>query len=106
MLYALVAEKLLAGEVVISGGRLYYCTSTGRFTERTVALDGRARDAAALVAETVDAAIAEPFLPAAPDKRQCEFCDFRIVCGPHEQRRTALKPAGRLKRLNGLRDMS
>ena len=53
-----------------------------------------ARDAAIQVAEAVGEAVAQPFLPAAPDKGQCELCDYRVVCGPHEERRTARKPQG------------
>ena len=90
LLYALAAEKLFADEVVTSG-RLYFCTSTGGFTEQIVPLDEQSRDAIYRVAETVGEAIAKPFLPAAPDNGQCDGCDYRVVCGPHEERRTARK---------------
>ena len=67
MLYALAAEKLFAGEgTVVTAGRLYFCTSTGGFSEQVVPLDERARDAAAQVAEAIGDAINRPFLPAAP----------------------------------------
>ena len=90
LLYALAAEKLFAGETVTSG-RLYFCTSTGGFAEQVVPLNERSRDAACQVAEAVGEALAQPFLPAAPDNGQCDICDYRVVCGPHEERRTARK---------------
>ena len=40
---------------------------------------------------------------AAPDKRQCDLCDFRVVCGPYEERRVARKPQGNLEPLLALR---
>ncbi len=46
LLYALVAEKLFAGEAEISAGRLYFCTARGGFTELEVALDDAAVETA------------------------------------------------------------
>ncbi len=103
LLYALAAEKLFAGEVRISSGRLYFCTSAGGFAEQVVVVDERARAAAAQVADAIGDAVAHPFLPAAPDKRQCDLCDFRVVCGPYEERRAARKPRRNLERLLALR---
>ena len=57
VLYALAAEKLFAGEGKVTEGRLYFCTSTGGFSEQVVRLDERARDAAVQVAEAVGDAI-------------------------------------------------
>ena len=91
LLYALAAEKLLSGQGKVTGGRLYFCTSNGGFSERVVELDERARDAADDVAEAVSTAVAGPFLPAAPEKRQCDWCDYRVVCGPYEELRAARK---------------
>jgi ATP-dependent helicase/nuclease subunit B len=103
LLYALAAEKLFAGEAKISSGRLYFCTSAGGFSEQVVGLDDRARAAAVQLADTIGDAVAQPFLPAAPDKRQCDLCDFRVVCGPYEERRAARKPQGNLEPLLALR---
>jgi RecB family exonuclease len=102
VLYALAAEKLFPHEAV-SSGRLYFCTSTGGYIERVVPLDEQSRDAINRVAETVGEAIAQPFLPAAPEKGQCDRCDYRCVCGPHEERRTARKAPARLKPLLAIR---
>jgi ATP-dependent helicase/nuclease subunit B len=103
LLYALAAEKLFTGQAKISSGRLYFCTSAGGFAEQVVVLDDQARAAAGQVAEAIGDAVAQPFLPAAPDKRQCDLCDFRVVCGPYEERRTARKPQGNLEPLLALR---
>jgi RecB family exonuclease len=97
VLYALAAEKLFAGEGKVTAGRLYFCTSTGGFSEQVVLLNGRARDAAVQVAEAIADAVERPFLPAAPGKRQCEHCDYRAVCGPYEEYRSARKPQGNLE---------
>src|SRR6516164_6302668 len=102
LLYALAAEKLFADEVVTSG-RLYFCTSTGGFTEQVVPLDEQSRGTIDRVAETVGEAVAKPFLPAAPENGQCDLCDYRIVCGPHEERRTARKVQTRLEPLLAIR---
>ncbi len=105
ILYALAAEKLLP-EDRIESGRLYYCTTAGGFEEREVPLDDRSRRSAALVAEVVDAALREPFLPAAPAKDACRFCDYKSVCGPYEEQRIERKWAGheQLERLRELRE--
>jgi ATP-dependent helicase/nuclease subunit B len=103
VLYALAAEKLFAGEGEVSEGRLYFCTSAGQFSEQVVALDERARNAAADVATAIGQAIERPFLPAAPSEGQCEGCDYRAVCGPYEELRSARKPQGDLELLQGLR---
>jgi ATP-dependent helicase/nuclease subunit B len=99
LFYALAAEKLFAGQATVSSGRLYFCTSAGGFGEHIVPLDGQARAAAIQVAEAVGEAVAHAFLPAAPGERQCDLCDNRIVCGPHEERRAKRKPQERLEPL-------
>ena len=68
-----------------------------------VPLDESGRAAAVQIAETIGDAVAGPFLPAAPDKGQCDLCDFRVVCGPYEERRAARKPQGNLEPLLALR---
>ena len=104
LLYALVAEKLFAGEAEISAGRLYFCTARGGFVELEVALDDPARAAAVQVAETIGDAITSGFLPAFPDEGECGRCDYRAVCGPHEEHRIQRKrAAGRVEPLLALR---
>lgn len=104
LLYALAAEKILPKKAKVEEGRLYFFTSRGDFKVETVYLNDRARAAASDIADIIGDAIAAPFLPAAPDKSACESCDYRIVCGPYEARRTSRKPQANLDRLNSLRE--
>jgi CRISPR/Cas system-associated exonuclease Cas4 (RecB family) len=103
LFYALAAEKLFAGEAEISCGRLYFCTSRGGFAALEIAVDDPARASAMQVANTIGAAIADAFLPAYPAKDECARCEYRVVCGPHEERRVALKPRGGMEPLIALR---
>jgi len=104
VLYALAAEQLFS-DAQIESGRLYYCTSTGGFEEREVPLDAAARESARVVARSVGEALSEPFLPAAPDKGECRYCDYRAVCGPYEELRTARKWKPPLAPLAALRKL-
>jgi ATP-dependent helicase/nuclease subunit B len=102
VLYARALEAMFPDRSVV-GGRLYYCTAKGRFEERFVPLDDEARDAIALVAKTLGAYIEQGFLPAAPSEGECAKCDYRAVCGPAEERRSARKHAQMLGPLKLLR---
>ena len=90
----------------VESGRLYYCTSAGGYEERVVPLDGEARRAADLVARTIGDALGAAFLPAAPARGACRFCDYRLVCGPYEELRTSRKPSGELAPLAALRELA
>lgn len=102
VLYALTIEKLFPGRKV-KEGRLYYCTAAGDFSKIDMPLDESARAAAKLVASTIGEAISTGFLPAAPAKDACRYCDYRTVCGPYEEIRTKRKSKDRLKGLIELR---
>ena len=102
VLYGLAVEQLLGARVVES--RLYYCTRTGGFGERVVALSGEARGRGTEVLGLIDRAIAAGFLPPAPRARACGICDFRDVCGPNEEIRVKLKEQARMDELRALRD--
>lgn len=103
VLYALALEQLFPGAHVASG-RLDYCTSHGGFAHVEIALDDRAREAAALLAKTIGDAVETGFLPAYPaDERLCQRCDYLPVCGPHEWPRVAQKPKDRVEPLVRLR---
>ena len=78
---------------------------TGGFEERDVPLGDAARAAAGVVAKTIGSALDEPFLPAAPEKGACQWCDYRPVCGPHEELRTRKKYAPPLAPLRALREL-
>jgi hypothetical protein len=101
VLYSLAAEALLGQRVV--EGRLFYCTREGGFGERVVRMDERARGAGLGVLETIDRAVTGGFLPPAPRARACDYCDFREVCGPWEERRARGKDQGPLAGLDELR---
>jgi RecB family exonuclease len=90
VLYALVLERLFAGAKVGSG-RLSYCTSKGEFRVVEVALDQAARDAAALLSSALGEHFARGLFPAAPAKGACQYCDFRLICGPYEEHRARTK---------------
>ena len=102
VLYGLAVEQLLGARVVES--RPYYCTRTGGFGERVVALSGEARGRGTEVLGLIDRAIAAGFLPPAPRTRACGICDFRDVCGPNEEIRVKLKEQARMDELRALRD--
>ncbi len=104
VLYALAAEKLFP-DAEVEGGRLYFCTSAGGFSIRDVPLDEAARRSAATLAGVIDTALSVPFLPAAPSEGACRWCDFRVVCGPYEEVRTARKPRAEIAPLEMLRDL-
>ena len=103
VLYGMAVERCL-GETV-DEARLFYCTADGRYSERSVTLDAGARRKGMEVLEIIDRALEEGFLPAAPKKGACRWCDFRVVCGPHEERRVARKDQAGLSELRALREM-
>jgi CRISPR/Cas system-associated exonuclease Cas4 (RecB family) len=100
--YALALEKLFP-EATVEAGRLYYCTSAGGFEEVVIPLNEEARRAVGVVADVIGKALKEGFLPAAPEPGACEYCDYRVVCGPYEEMRTARKSPERLTALRVLR---
>ena len=103
VLYSLAAEQALGAPV--TSGRLFYCTAPGGFTDHEIPINEANRRAGLEALEIVDRAIELGFLPAAPAPRACGWCDFRPVCGPHEEQRVAVKPADKLGDLEALRDM-
>ncbi|MCA9606505.1 MAG: PD-(D/E)XK nuclease family protein, partial [Myxococcales bacterium] len=104
VLYARALEAMQP-ERTVSGGRLYYCTARGRFTEHGVPLGRTARDAVRTLAETLAESMEHGFLPALPSRDACERCDYRRVCGPAEARRTAHKEHRGTAGLNRLRKL-
>jgi len=103
LLYALAAERLFPDDPVVAS-RLWFCTARGGFEERSLVLDREARSAATVVARTVGDALESGFLPAAPREGACRWCDYRSVCGPHEERRTDGKPRAQVAPLLQLRE--
>jgi ATP-dependent helicase/DNAse subunit B len=106
LLYALAAEQALPGpERSVSAGRLFYCTQRGGYEAVEVELGTAGRSAVLEVVETVDEAIADGRLPAAPREGACLWCDYRLVCGPYEEQRVARKRGDALARLERIRSM-
>ena len=103
VLYSLAVEQALATSV--ASGRLFYCTAAGGFTEHEIPINESNRRAGLEALEIVDRAIELGFLPAAPAARACGWCDFRPVCGPHEESRLRVKPTDKLGDLEALRGM-
>ena len=102
VLYGLAVERLFAAPVRES--RLFYCTRAGGFSERVVPMTPEARRRGVDVLALIDRAVAVGFLPAAPRARACGICDFRDVCGPHEEARIRLKDPARMDALRVLRE--
>jgi hypothetical protein len=90
LLYAMAAEELFGKPVKLS--RLYYCTQRGGYTPVSVAVTDGARQDLERALRIIDDGIASGRLPAAPSEGQCEWCDFRMVCGPREEERVRRKP--------------
>jgi ATP-dependent helicase/nuclease subunit B len=103
VLYSLAVERALG--LPVECGRLFYCTAPGGFTDHQIPIDEANRHAGLEALEIIDRAIELAFLPAAPADRACTWCDFRAVCGPHEQERVKVKPRERLGDLEALRRM-
>jgi ATP-dependent helicase/nuclease subunit B len=103
VIYGLAVEQLLARPV--TGGRLFYCTAAGGFTDHPVPLSEANRRAGLEALEIIDRAIELGFLPPAPAERACTWCDFRPVCGPDELLHLRRKPADSIADLTSLRGM-
>lgn len=103
LLYACAAEDLLEGKVAVS--RLAYCTQRGGFRNIDIPVESGFRDQIDRVVSAIDTAIATGFLPAAPRRAACTQCNYRMVCGPYEEQRTARKRPERLEPLVKLRGM-
>ncbi|MBM3772396.1 MAG: PD-(D/E)XK nuclease family protein [Acidimicrobiia bacterium] len=103
VLYSMVAEQALGKKVV--AGRLYYSTTVGGFATKSIDLNDYTRRQGLDVLTIVDRAIEQGFLVAAPAQRACTWCDFKPVCGPHEEARAGRKASERLADLETLRSM-
>lgn len=102
VLYALAAEKLL-GKAVESG-RLDYCTQRGGYTATEIRIDTITRQRVDRALTIIQDSIETGFLPAAPQEKACDFCDYRLVCGPNEEIRVkkwkpTIEPLQELRRM-------
>jgi ATP-dependent helicase/nuclease subunit B len=101
VLYSAAIEQVTGKTVAES--RLFFCTSAGGYKVRPVPLSPQARRSGVEALEVIDRAIELPFLAAAPAERACAWCDFRPVCGPHEELRIKRKSKDSLHDLIELR---
>jgi RecB family exonuclease len=104
LLYALALERTRPDRTVVAG-RLVGVTARSEHVERAVPLDASGRGDVMSVLRTIDHALRDGFLPAAPAKDACERCELLALCGPYESERTARKDAARLEPLVALRRM-
>ena len=103
VLYSVAVTQAL--HTAVTSGRLFYCTAAGGFTDHEIPINDPNRRAGLEALEIVDRAIEMGFLPVAPADRACTWCDFRSVCGPHEEQRVRMKSADKLGDLLALRQM-
>jgi CRISPR/Cas system-associated exonuclease Cas4 (RecB family) len=103
VLYSVAVSQAL--DTPVTSGRLFYCTAAGGFTDHEIPINDTNRRAGFEAMEIVDRAIELGFLPVAPSNRACAWCDFRVVCGPHEEQRVRLKSADKLGDVLALRQM-
>ena len=103
VLYSLALEAA-TGETVREA-RLFFCTARGGFAERVVPLSDFARLYAGQALETIDDSVQHGELPPAPREGACTYCDFRVVCGPWEERRQRHKDRESLEKLRDVRTL-
>ena len=101
VLYSMAIEQGLGRKVI--EGRLFYCTTAGGFADHRIPINDYTRTQGLQVLTIVDRAVEQGFLPAAPADGACTWCDFRSVCGPHEEQRITRKAVDRLADLQALR---
>ena len=104
LLYGLALEAA-TGQTVLEG-RLWFCTAAGEFAERSVPLTETTRRIGLEVLEIVDRGVEHAALAPYPKAGACEWCDFKVVCGTGEERRTGRKIGGRFPDLDALRGKS
>ena len=104
VVYGLALKALFPDETVFAG-RLFYCTSAGGFTPYEIPLVGETPKRGLEVLDVIDRAVENGLLAARPAKDACQWCDFKMVCGGDEERRTRRKEAGLFADLDALRKM-
>jgi RecB family exonuclease len=104
VIYGLALKALFPEETVFSG-RLFFCTTAGGFTPYEIPLMGDAPKRGLEVLEIVDRAIENGALAAKPAADMCQWCDFQVVCGRDEERRTRRKDPKLFADLDAMRKM-
>jgi ATP-dependent helicase/nuclease subunit B len=101
LLYAHAAELLLKKPAVAT--RLSYCTQRADYKIDEIAVTDDARAHLWKVMDLIEESMSQGFLPAAPRRDACTYCDFKIVCGPYEEQRIGRKRPDRMRLLDQLR---
>jgi CRISPR/Cas system-associated exonuclease Cas4 (RecB family) len=101
LIYAEAAQTLLGKPAELT--RLYYCTQRGGYMINEIAVTDVARNSLSEVIDAIEHSILKGFLPAAPRKDACTYCDYKIVCGPYEEMRLLNKREDRLQLLEQIR---
>ena len=87
--------------ILVKSGVIFYCTQRGNYKSVEIQLNAESREWIRQVIRTIDNAIQQGTLPAAPRKYACRICDYQTVCGPLEERRLE----GKQTRLDALEDL-
>jgi superfamily I DNA/RNA helicase/CRISPR/Cas system-associated exonuclease Cas4 (RecB family) len=104
ILYSLAVEA--ARTATVGEARYSFPTSAGGFTQCIIPIDSHSRHQGLEVLRIIDASITKGFLPPAPREKGCDYCDFRVVCGPYEEIRARRKDQSGLDELSRLRGMA
>jgi len=104
VIYGLALTALFPEETVFAG-RLFYCTNAGGFQPYEIPLMGEAPKRGIEVLEIIDRAVEHGALAARPAAESCKWCDFKVVCGSQEVRRTRRKDPTLFADLDALRGM-
>jgi ATP-dependent helicase/nuclease subunit B len=87
LLYGLAAQQILGATV--ESGRLFYATQLGGYQYTPIPVNEKSQAFLTKLLANIDGAIASGFFPPAPQKDACTNCDYRSVCGPYEEQRSA-----------------
>ncbi len=101
LLYALAVEAITGRPV--DSGRLFYATQRGSFSLVDVPVTETSKHKLAQVLSTIEDALQNAFLPAAPREGGCRYCDYKMVCGSGEEHRVRRKETASLCSLEHLR---
>ncbi len=101
LLYSLAVQQIL--NTPVESGRLLFATQRGGYQAFDCKLDERGTRELQVVLVNIDRMIEDGFLPAAPQKKACEYCDYPSVCGPRENLRIERKSRDELDLLNDVR---
>ncbi len=101
LLYSLAIQQIL--ETPVECGTLLFATQRGGYKSFECKNDERGGRELQLVLVTIDRMIENGFVPAAPQAKACDYCDYQAVCGPREPLRVARKHREELDPLNEIR---